>query len=111
VDKFTFNRCKYAIRQSWQRSREYRELIDRADYTCSNCGKRYTNKNKLYGEHLKPIESFEYSTLEEYYKLMRNLDNIAVYGKECCRAQKDLQDRQRLKEMRKLKKAGNGKRT
>lgn len=102
MDKQTLARCKKAIREIWTWSKTYKDLINSADYTCQNCKKRYTNKANLYCEHIIALELHSYSTLEEYYYLMRDLNNIQVWCKECKPA-KDKKD----KELIKLKKKEN----
>ena len=97
MDSQTKTRCKKAIREIWTWSKTYKDLIDSANYTCMNCGKKYTNKSKLYAEHLIALELQDYSTLEEYYWLMRDLNNLEVWGKECCKELKDQSDRAKIK--------------
>jgi hypothetical protein len=43
--------------------------------------------------------------MEEYYLLMRDLSNLEVWGKECCKANKDIQDKEKIKIRKKILKS------
>jgi 5-methylcytosine-specific restriction endonuclease McrA len=82
-DKRAWGLVKLAIRKAWQWSNEYKELINSADYTCQHCGKRYTNKSKLYVEHIESLALKDVNTAEELWVAMRDMTNIQVWCKEC----------------------------
>lgn len=84
---------KRAIRQGWQWSKEWKALIDAADYTCQHCGKRYTNKSKLYVEHVESLALQDLNTAEDLWAAMRDIGNVQVWGRDCCKETKDLLDR------------------
>ena len=102
-DGRTWGLVKRAIRQGWQWSKEWKALIDGADYTCQHCGKRYTNKSKLYVEHIESLALKDLNTAEALWVAMRDMSNIQVWGKECCKKTKDLLDRRLRNAKRKTK--------
>lgn len=95
-DRRSWSLVKLAIRKGWQWSKEWKGFIDRANYTCDNCGTKFTNKTNLYIEHLQPLEMLGINTAEQYWMAMRDPTNIAVWGK-CCKAAKDKADRARIR--------------
>ena len=108
MDVQTISRCKKAIREIWQWSSTYRGLIEstkrgRGDYVCQNCNQGNNNKADMYVEHLIALEFHDYETLEEYYYLMRDLTNLEVWSKKCCKSQKDKSDRKLIREKKKVK--------
>ena len=51
---------------------------------CNNCS-GFVRRADIVGEHIIPIEQQEYTTLEEYYTLMFDEDNVVPYCKTCAK--------------------------
>jgi len=94
------NFMKAALRKYWQRCEAYQNLIRSAKvegkYHCSNCTKHILRKD-VYIEHIVPLSTRAYDSWESYWYALSDLSNVAVWGKQCCKREKDKQDRVKKK--------------
>jgi len=105
VDKQTLTACKRAIREIWRYSKTYKDLISstrigRGDFQCQNCNSRNNNRSDMYVEHVICLASQGLETLDQYYDAMRDLSNLEVWSKTCCKLEKDKADRKLLRELK-----------